>query len=480
MIAAARAVVPGLESIALVGDPLARDDLRHRFIDDLQTYSSQLKVIDLTGFPMGLLKERTANLPDRTTILYTNIRKDGAGVNYVPREALTIFAENANRPIIVDTETYIGYGAVGGFVSDPAWIGREAANFALRILGGQSALQIPIQPADRHAVFDWRQLQRWGVSESSLPAGSEIRFREPGPWEQYRRQIVAIAGALLVQTLLIIGLLYERRLRRYAEATSRQQMSELARMNRTATAGELSASIAHEVKQPLAAITANGSAALRWLAKATPDLSEARAALERIVDNARHAGSVIDTIRSMFKKSDGERVTLNANALIEEVLALVRRDLERRRIFVETRLRSNLSQIVANQVQLQQVMLNLLVNAAEAMDSTTDHDRVLRITSDQQQPFGIVITVEDSGPGIEPENIERIFERFYTTKPGGMGMGLAICRSIIEAHEGRLSAAPGRLGGLTMQISLPASAIGTVHRGRSGPASLMHFGETSA
>ena len=270
--------------------------------------------------------------------------------------------------------------------------------------------------------------------------------------------------------LLIGGLFYERHRRRYAEAASREHMSELAHVNRSATAGELSASIAHEVKQPLAAITANGGAALRWLAKATPDLGEARAALQRMVDAAHHAGDIIHTVRLMFKKSDGERFAVNANALIKDVLTLLRGDLERRRILVETRLRADPPEIVASRVQLQQVILNLVINAAEAMHSTTDRDRVLRVTSERQEATGILITVEDTGPGIEPENIERIFKPFYTTKSEGMGMGLAICRSIVEAHGGRLFATPGPSCGLALHIALPADAIGGTQKAGAEPA----------
>ena len=462
MVTTARAIVPSLERIALVGDPLVNDTYRAHFAKELPTYSSELGIIDLTGWPMARLKKRVAALPERTAILYTNMYINNEGATYFPRDALMEIAKVANRPIVVDAETFIGYGAIGGLVADPSRLGEDVANGTLRILGGESASQIPILPNGNRMrpIFDWRQLQRWGISESALPAGSELRFRESSAWEQYRWQIVIIAGVLLVQSLLIVGLLYEHRRRRHAETASRQRMSELAHMNRSSTAGELSASIAHEVKQPLAAITANGSAALRWLANATPDLGQVRAALEHILDAARHAGDVTDTIRALFKKSDGERFALNTNVVIEEILAVLRRDLQGRGVFVETRLRADLSEIVANRVQLQQVILNLVVNAAEAMDFRTDRDRVLRVTSEQQDQSGIQITVEDSGPGMEPKNVELIFAPFYTTKPGGMGMGLAICRSIIEAHGGRLSAAPGSLGGLAMKISLPASAVG--------------------
>jgi C4-dicarboxylate-specific signal transduction histidine kinase len=303
--------------------------------------------------------------------------------------------------------------------------------------------------------FDWREMQRWGIGEDRLPPGSTVYYRDPSAWQQYRWQILSIAGALLLQTLLIVGLFYERHRRRDAEAASRQHLSELAHMNRSSTAGELSASIAHEITQPLAAIITNGKAGLRWLAKTRPNLDRARASFEGVISAAHHADNVIHTIRSMFKKSNDEKVALNLNQLIQEVLELLHVNLQRRRILVEARLNADLPEIMGNRVQLQQVILNLLVNAVDAMDSMTD--RRLKITANQQEPSGVLITVEDSGPGVAPENIKHIFEPFYSTKPQGMGMGLTICRSIVEAHGGRLVAARSLLGGLAMQISLPTT-----------------------
>lgn len=291
---------------------------------------------------------------------------------------------------------------------------------------------------------------------SDLPPGSEIRFRLPTAWEQYRGQILMIVSALLAQMLVIAILFYERRRRRFAEAVSRQRMSELSHMNRSATAGELSASIAHEITQPLQAITSNGNAGLALLAKTMPDLREAREAFQDIVDEAHRANGILGTIRSMFKKSDQEKVALDINTVIQEVLAILHGDFLRRRILVQTRLQTDLPLVTANRVQLQQVILNLCVNAADAMASVTDRDRVLKVKA-ERQPTGVLITVEDSGSGVEPKNIDRLFEPFYTTKCDGMGMGLAICRSIVEDHGGRLFATPGRPYGLAMQISLPAS-----------------------
>jgi signal transduction histidine kinase len=336
---------------------------------------------------------------------------------------LVEIAKVANRPIVVDAETFIGYGAIGGLVADPSRLGEDAANGTLRILGGESASQILILPNGNRMrpIFDWRQLQRWGVNESRLPPGSEIRFRELTEWERYHRQIIGIAGALLVQSALIVGLFYERRRRRLAEITSRQRLVELARINRRNMAGELTASIAHEIRQPLAGISANGSAALRWLRKATPDLGEAQESLERIVAAAHHASHAIEALRTMFKKHDQEKVPVNVNGLIEEVLAFVAGDLRRRGISVDTRLRTGLPEIMADHVQLQQVLLNLIANAVDVMASVTDRDRVLKVTSATQHPSSVLITIEDTGPGVGSKDIERSSNLFIRRNRMGRG-----------------------------------------------------------
>ena len=274
--------------------------------------------------------------------------------------------------------------------------------------------------------------------------------------EQHGGLVLLIVIALVLQAAAIGALLLANRRGRQAEMAVRQQLSEIAHMNRMAAAGELSASISHEIKQPLAAIAANASAGLRWLARATPDLGEARAALQRIVDDAHRASDVIGTIRAMFKQGGEDRTPVDVNALIREVLALVRVDLEKRRVTVETDLPAGLPAVLGCPAQLQQVVMNVVTNAIEAMDAVVDGARTLRVTSRPNDPDGVLITVEDSGQGIDPRDSRQIFEPFYTTKSHGMGLGLSICRSIVEAHGGRLSASPGSLHGLALRISLPA------------------------
>ena len=265
-------VVPDLNRIALVGDPLnTLVPYRHMQDEIPAVTATGLQIIDLTGMPMREVRARVASLPARTAILYPGMYSDGEGTYLTPVEGLRRFADAANRPIIVTAETQLGPG-IGGYIAVPSAIGQGAAVQVLRILQGERAAAIPVSEGNFvKPVFDWRQLQRWGISESRLPPGSEIRFRELTAWERYRAEILAIFAVLLVQAALIGWLIYEHRRRHLAEVLARNSMAELTHMNRVATAGELSASIAHEINQPLTGIVTRASAARRWLAGKRPD-----------------------------------------------------------------------------------------------------------------------------------------------------------------------------------------------------------------
>jgi len=232
--------------------------------------------------------------------------------------------------------------------------------------------------------------------------------------------------------------------------------TELARVTSLTAAGQMAASMAHEIKQPLAAIVTGGSAGLRWLSKPTPDLEEVRALLESIVIEGNRASQVIDGIRAMFKNDSREKALLDVNEVIREVIALLHSELQDHQILVQAELTSELPPVLADRVQLQEVVANLVANAIEAMDTVTDRARTLGVRSVIDESDGVLIMVEDSGPGIDPENVDRIFHPFFTTKSQGTGMGLSICRSIIEAHNGRLSLRSASDRGSIFQISLPA------------------------
>jgi PAS domain S-box-containing protein len=235
----------------------------------------------------------------------------------------------------------------------------------------------------------------------------------------------------------------------------RQLEAELAHLNRVSMLGELAASIAHEVNQPLSGIVTNGGACLRWLAGETPNIEEAREAARRIVRDGKRAGEVIARIRALTKRAATPREKLDLNETIREVLALVGDEAKKRNVIIRTQFADDLSPVSGDRVQLQQVVLNLVMNAIEAMSSIGERPRELVMTTRNIDADQVQITVEDSGIGLEPNTIERIFDPFYTTKASGMGMGLSISRSILQAHGGRLWATAHEGPGTSFHFTLP-------------------------
>ncbi|HEX3419188.1 MAG TPA: ATP-binding protein [Stellaceae bacterium] len=225
----------------------------------------------------------------------------------------------------------------------------------------------------------------------------------------------------------------------------------------------LAASIAHELNQPLAAVVGNASAGLRWLDRPVPDLAEARASLQRIVRDGHRAAEVIESIRSLFRVADQERSPISINAVIFEVLDLVGAELRSERVHVVTHLAADLPMMSARKGQLQQVILNLVTNAVEAMRPIIGRARVLTLSSSFVSGQGVLINVADSGMGIEPKTVDGLFDAFFTTKTHGTGMGLTICRSIVEAHGGRLSAAPNEPHGAVFRFMLPVEDASSPH-----------------
>ena len=238
------------------------------------------------------------------------------------------------------------------------------------------------------------------------------------------------------------------------------EQQELARVARLTMMGEMTASIAHEINQPLAAIVTNSNAGLRWLNNPKPDLDEARATLQRIANDGHRASKVIGGVRAMFKKEGQERTPLELNDLVRDVLALVHVQLQSQSVFVQTELAADLPRVVADRVQLQQVVLNLMTNAADAMAPVSDRARLMRVRSGIHYAYGVLLTVEDSGTGIDPGNLDRLFDPFFTTKSDGMGLGLSICRSIVESHGGRLWATAGNPHGSVFHVLLPPAGSG--------------------
>jgi PAS domain S-box-containing protein len=247
--------------------------------------------------------------------------------------------------------------------------------------------------------------------------------------------------------------------RRLAEEALRRTQVELARAARLATIGELAGSIIHEINQPLAAIVGNAEVCLRWLNRDQPDLTEARDAAARLAREGRRAAEVIKGLRTLARKSGLERTHVDINDAIREVLVLLRSELERGAVVRHINLFPMDRPVLGDRVQLQQVLLNLIRNGIEAMSTVTDRPRILRISSQPADAGEVMVTVEDAGTGLDPAITDRIFDPLFTTKPNGMGMGLAICRSIVEAHHGRLWVLPNLPHGTIFRFTVPLNKL---------------------
>ena len=400
--------------------------------------------------------KRAASLPPHAAIFWELLIVDAAGAVYEGDKALRRLHSVANAPIFSFDDSFFGNELVGGPMHSVLEGCRQTAAVAVRILGGEKAGGIHTPPLGFAAPkFDWRQMQRWGIDETALPPNSTIYFREPTAWQRYRPQILGLSAAMLSQAALISWLVYEHRRRNLAEIKSRNAISELTYMNRRAAAGELSASIAHEINQPLAAITLRAGAALAWLGAKTPNLDEVRASIQEILAAGGRADDIVQSIRAMFKKDSDKRLPVDINSLISSVLAIVRIDLQKSGIELRTMFEDGLPAVQADRVQLQQVLLNLVMNAIDAMQSA--QRRALRIETQRSKPDQVMISVEDTGTGIDPSTIDLIFKPLFTTKTQGIGMGLSICRSIIESHGGRISVSTEAGKGSNFQIELPTS-----------------------
>src|SRR5512147_221688 len=268
--------------------------------------------------------------------------------------------------------------------------------------------------------------------------------------------VLAIAGFTLADLAALFAFVSKRK---RAEEALRQTRADLAHIQRVTTMGELAASISHEVMQPLGAVVTNAQTALRWLGGQPPDLDEVRQALGRAVNDGRRAAEIIGRIRTLIKKEPLRKDALEVNEAIAEVIALTRGEVMKNKVSVQTKLTEALPLIQGDRVQLQQVILNLIINAVEAMSGVSEGSRGLLIGTRKDASGSVLVAVQDSGPGLKPESFERLFDSFYTTKRGGMGMGLSICRSIVEAHGGRIWATPNAGPGITVQFTLPINAL---------------------
>jgi signal transduction histidine kinase len=396
-------------------------------------------------------------LPPHSAIFWHLMNVDAAGVTHEENEALYRLARRANSPIFSYDGSFFGEAIVGGPMHAVLDSARITAAVVIRILNGEKAGDIKISPTTFAApIFDWRQMQRWGISDSSLPAGSTVYFREPTAWERYSWQIALTVAVILLQAALISVLLREHRRRQLAEVQARKRMVELAHVNRFSTAGELTASIAHEINQPLGSILTNAETAQAILKSPSPDILELSEIVDDIVRDDRRASEVLRRMKSLLKKAPFELKSLDLNDVARESAEFISTLAAARKVELTSLLTQNPLPILGDRIQLQQVILNIVLNGIDAMKDKPAEDRVISIRSSRTGKFA-VLSISDRGPGIPEDKLEEIFEPFFTNKTEGMGMGLSIARTIVEAHSGVIWAENRRYGGASFRIKLPLS-----------------------
>jgi signal transduction histidine kinase len=401
--------------------------------------------------------KHAATLPHRSAILFNSLFSDRLGGAYEDREVVSKLHAVATAPIFTFDVSDFGQGIVGGPWPSTEEVSRDYAGIALRILGGEALGGRTIPGiVSGTPTFDWREMQRWGISESRLPPASTIYFRDPTPWERYRDPILGIGAAIALQTALITWLLLERQHRRRAERVSRGRLLEVIHLNGTAMAGALSASVAHELGQPLQSILSNTEAAQMLLAAKPPDLDQIREVLSDIRQSDQRASEIIQHLRKLLKRrSDIELQEFDFNDAIAEALRILSPEARKRRIILTKSGVSMALLVRADQIHLQQVILNLVTNAMDAIDNCVTETRNITIQTALAAGTEVEVSVMDSGPGIPQAKLKDVFKTFYTTKQHGTGLGLSIARTIVGTYGGKIWVENGAAGGAIFRFTVP-------------------------
>jgi signal transduction histidine kinase len=353
-------------------------------------------------------------------------------------------------------ESLLGLGVVAGSVASYESRGRLVGELVHRALaGGPPDPSQTVLAAPNRCVADARAMQRWSLDEQRLPDGCDIRFADRPLWRQYEWEIAATLAIIAGQATLIGALIVQRRRRRAAELESQTRYLEVAHMNRRVALGEMSASIAHELNQPLGAIRNNAGAAEILIKSNPPRLKEVADILADIQRDDQRASDIIERIRKLLRKTPFEVRDMDLNETIDDTLRLAAGEAADKAVVIRTELEPGLPRVSADRVQLQQVILNLVLNAIEAMHRQAAHEKVLTVRSARLNGKEAEVSVADSGAGIPNESLARIFDPFVSSKPGGMGLGLAISRSIVETHGGAIRAENAAHGGAVFRFTLP-------------------------
>jgi signal transduction histidine kinase len=449
----ALALLPQSQHAAIVAGRTATETaLAQAARDSFARRAPGVQLIELVGLNWDTLMSRVSSMPPDAFILAIGVNVDPQGRALDQAHALRLGVQAANVPVFILNAANFGVGSVGGSLVLYERIGQDAARRTLQALRSPGSLPALERLDATQPMVDARVLERWAIDEARVPKGTQVLNRSPTLWRDFRGQTLGAVGALMLLTTVVIVLLLEQRRRRRAEAEAKDRLAQLARMDRMASMGQLSASLAHELNQPLGAVRNYAEGAERLLGVMPPPLDKLRLALTSIRHDSQRAADIIARVRAMFGGRERPNTRLDIGQLAEQTLRMVGAEAARRGVALHAELPTRPVDVEGDDVQLQQVIVNLLLNA---LDAVPVHEaRVhMAVMSEGGQ---VRLAVSDNGPGIAADQRARVFEPFFTTKADGMGMGLALARTIVESHGGEIALADADGGGTRIEVRLPA------------------------
>ena len=428
---------------------------------EFEVFKGRLSFTYLTAIPLQEMLVEVSKLPPQTIVVFTTLFQDGIGESFIPHEVVSRISAVATAPTYGFLDQYLGRGIVGGKLYSSAVHGAAAGSLVLEALGGFTASGPSLlEPSANKVMFDWRQMQRWGISESQLPEGSEVHFHEPSIWERHRWQLTTMFAALLFQATMITWLLAERHRRQRAEVESRGRMLEVIHLSRTAEAGALSASFAHELSQPLGSIMLNIDAAERLLGTNPPEVGRLKEVLADIRQADQHASEIIQHLGKLLKRrSQIELQEFDLADAIADALHIVSPEAAKRDVSLRANGARQPLPVRADRVHLQQVILILVTNAMDALADIASDARWISIRAGPVGQSAVEVAVSDSGTGIPEHVLCEVFDTFYTTKKQGTGLGLSIARTIVETYGGKIWAENRPGGGAVFRFTLPLARL---------------------
>ena len=422
----------------------------------LAPYEQQFTINYLGALRYDDLVQEVQRLPRDAIAILLTMFADLDGRLFITPDIIPEITKASAAPVYSPYETYIGHGVIGGYVDSIDIIGGELADLTLNLLSGKSPPESqPRTTAGSANVVDWRALKRWTLSEANLPPATKVLLREYTFWETYRRELIAVFALFLVQAALISWLLFERKRRHRAELELRRRLVEVIHLNRTAVAGALSASFAHELNQPLGAILSNSETAELLLDSEELDIDQLKDILADIRRDDLRAGNIIFNLRNLMRKKNESKLhRFDLNATVQDAVHLLDAEAVARGITLKQTYAETVLSVRADKVNLQQVVLNLAMNGMDAMKSIPPASRKMELETSVSKSEAVV-SIANSGSGIPQDKLEKVFETFFTTKTEGTGLGLSIARTIIETYGGRIWAENKRGGGAVFSFSLP-------------------------